>query len=91
MFRDAVISILAVIAKQERLRIRERVRAGLHRARECGTKSGRPVGRPKAVARRDRAADLRRQGLSWTQVAGELGTSVASVRRACENPEAKSC
>ena len=32
MFRDAVISILAVIAKQERTRLSERVRAGLSRA-----------------------------------------------------------
>jgi DNA invertase Pin-like site-specific DNA recombinase len=67
MFRDAVISILAVIAKQERLRISERVLAGLRRVRESGTKSGRPVGRPRLIFRRDHAAELRRQGLSWSK------------------------
>lgn len=87
MFRDAVISILAVIAKQERLRLRERVLAGLRRARETGTRSGRPVGRPRAIFRRDQAVELRREGKSLSQVAKLLGISVTSVRRACQNPQ----
>jgi len=60
MFRDAVISILAVIAKQERVRISERVRAGLSRARAQGTRSGNPVGRSKAIF--DRAKAVERSG-----------------------------
>ena len=44
MFKDAVIAILGTIAKQERLRISERVRAGLDRARANGTRSGKAVG-----------------------------------------------
>ena len=87
MFRDAVISILAVIAKQERLGLRERVLAGLRRTRETGTRSGRPVGGPKAVFRRDLAVELRRLGKSLSQVAKLLGISVTSVRRACQNPQ----
>jgi DNA invertase Pin-like site-specific DNA recombinase len=87
MFRDAVISILAVIAKQEHLRLRERVLAGMRRARETGTRSGRPVGRPRAVFRRDQAVELRREGKSLSQVAKLLGISVTSVRRACQNPQ----
>src|SRR2546425_9336822 len=39
-FRDAVLAILAAIAKQERIRIQERVRAGLARARENGVRLG---------------------------------------------------
>lgn len=42
-FRDAVLSILATIAKQERVRLSERVKAGLDRARS----QGKVVGRPK--------------------------------------------
>jgi len=57
MFRDAVISILAVIAKQERVRISERVRAGLSRARRQGTRGGNPIGRSKVVFDRARAID----------------------------------
>ncbi len=41
-FKDVVISVLATMAKQERLRISERVRAGLQRARSQGKKLGRP-------------------------------------------------
>lgn len=44
MFRDAVISILAVIAKQERVRLSERTRAGLERARAQGKRLGRRIG-----------------------------------------------
>jgi len=87
MFRDAVISILAVIAKQERQRIRERVQAGLRRARECGPRSGRPVGRPRVIFRRDKVAELREQGLSWSRIAKRLGISSASARRACQYPK----
>src|SRR6202140_617825 len=42
MFRDAVISILAVIAKQERVRLSERTLAGLATARAQGRVGGRP-------------------------------------------------
>lgn len=42
MFKDAVISILAVVAKQERVRLAERTRAGLDRARAQGKRLGRP-------------------------------------------------
>jgi DNA invertase Pin-like site-specific DNA recombinase len=96
MFRDAVISILAVIAKQERLRLSERVRAGLERVAAKGTKTGKPVGRPRVIFRRDLVAELRKEGRSWSQIARETGASVGSVRRAyyalavapeaCQNP-----
>jgi DNA invertase Pin-like site-specific DNA recombinase len=41
IFRDAVISILATVAKQERVRISERGTAGLERARSTGKRLGR--------------------------------------------------
>jgi len=41
IFHDAVISILATIAKQERIRLSERVQAGLARARGPGKRLGR--------------------------------------------------
>lgn len=63
MFKDAVIAILGTIAKQERVRLSERVKAGLQRARFQGTKSGKPIGRPKVVFRRDQVQELRAQNL----------------------------
>ena len=48
MFRDAIIGILAALAKQERVRLSERVQAGLARARAEGRIGGRPVVNRKA-------------------------------------------
>lgn len=42
VFKDAVISIMATIAKQENIRRSERVKAGLARVRCQGTRLGRP-------------------------------------------------
>jgi len=85
-FREVVISLLASLTKQERARIQERVCAGLERARINGTKSGNPIGRPRAVFDRAKAVELRRAGWSWGKIAKKLGTSIASVRRACGCP-----
>jgi DNA invertase Pin-like site-specific DNA recombinase len=41
IFRDAVIGILAAVAKQERVRRSERTRAGLEKARSKGAVLGR--------------------------------------------------
>jgi DNA invertase Pin-like site-specific DNA recombinase len=90
ILKDAVIAILGTIAKQERVRISERVRAGLDRARMRGTKSGKPIGRPRAVFARDEVVKLRVQGMSWRNIAQPAGVSIASVRRACHSPSAMS-
>lgn len=76
-FRDAVLSILATIAKQERVRMSERVRAGLDRAKA----QGKSIGRLKLVVDRDRVIQLRGQGLSHWQICQEVGISRTSVQR----------
>jgi DNA invertase Pin-like site-specific DNA recombinase len=81
-FRDVVISLIATLAKQERIRLGERVKAGLERVKLTGTRSGKPVGRPKAIFDRGRAAELRAQGWSWGRIAREMRVTVASARRA---------
>jgi DNA invertase Pin-like site-specific DNA recombinase len=85
-FRDVIISLLASLAKQERVRISERVRAGLTRAKQYGTRSGRSIGRPQAVFNRDRVLELRRQGHSWRTIAKIIGVSPTTIRRACQGP-----
>src|SRR5215831_15506921 len=79
----AVFTIIAAIAELERGIIRDRVVAGLEYAKKHGTKSGRSIGRPKAVFRRDQVKVLRAEGRSWREIAQALGASIASVRRAC--------
>jgi DNA invertase Pin-like site-specific DNA recombinase len=79
MFRDAVISILAVVAKQERVRLSERTKAGLERAR----KQGKVLGRPKAAVDATEIRALRASGLSWGAIGRRTGLARATCQRAC--------
>jgi DNA invertase Pin-like site-specific DNA recombinase len=79
----AMFTIIAAMAELERSVIRERIMAGMEYARLRGTKSGKPVGRPRAIFRRDEARELRGQGVSWRQIASQLGVSPTTVRRVC--------
>lgn len=79
IFGEAVISILAVIAKRERVRRAERTRAGLARVRAAGKRLGRPArlnGQHSAEIAR-----LRSEGLSGREIGRLLGISEGSVRR----------
>jgi DNA invertase Pin-like site-specific DNA recombinase len=76
-FGEAIIALLASLARQERLRIQERVRAGLDRVR----REGRRLGRPRRVFDRLQVIDLRRRGASWREVARRLGISTGTARR----------
>jgi DNA invertase Pin-like site-specific DNA recombinase len=80
----AMFTVIAAMAELERDVIRERVVVGLHHARWHRMKSEKRVGRSRAVFRRDEVSDLRRQGLSWLQIASRLGVSTGSVRRAVQ-------
>lgn len=83
MFKDAIIAILGTIARQERVRMSERVRAGLERARIRGTRSGKAIGRPKRVFDRQQVARLRDvEKLSWPEIARKVGAGVGTVIRA---------
>ena len=78
IFREAVIGILAAVAKQERVRISERVQAGLARARKQGRIGGRPKAEDdhklfQAVQR------LRAAGKSIRQIAAEADISTNTV------------
>jgi len=76
----AVFTIIAAMAELERSVNRDRV-AGLEYARQHGTKSGRAIGRPRLVFRREQVKELRERGLSWHKIARALGISAASARR----------
>jgi DNA invertase Pin-like site-specific DNA recombinase len=78
IFREAVIGILAAIAKQERVRLAERTRAGLERVRRSGKKLGRPTA--KADARLIQS--LREAGTSWSEVSRRTGLARATCQKA---------
>jgi DNA invertase Pin-like site-specific DNA recombinase len=76
-FKDVVISLLATMAKQERLRMGERVRAGIARARRDGTRLGRP---PLRVLTQEEIAKLQKERLRTNApfriLAAKYGVSV---------------
>jgi DNA invertase Pin-like site-specific DNA recombinase len=83
----AVFTIIAAMAELERTIIQERVISGLDYARRNGTRSGKPIGRPKAVFSRDQVIELRSQGLSGREIARRLGVGEGTVRRVeCQPP-----
>lgn len=79
MFRDAVISILAVVAKQERVRLSERTKAGLERAR----KQGKVLGRPRVTVDAAEIRALRASGLSWGAIGRQTRLARATCQKAC--------
>src|SRR6266852_1253099 len=79
VFKDAVIAIMATLAKQERIKRSERTKAGLARVKAAGKRLGRPIrlnGQHTAEIAR-----LRSQGHSLRAVGRQLGISDRSVRR----------
>jgi DNA invertase Pin-like site-specific DNA recombinase len=81
IFKEAVIGILAAVAKQERVRLSERTIAGLQRAKAQGRVGGRPKAEdaePKLVAKIKR---LRSQGRSIRAIATDVGKSPNTVLR----------
>jgi len=79
----AMFQMCGVFAELERAMIRERVRAGLQRARAQGKTLGRPR-TPEVVEARIRAA--RRQGKGIKKIASELGIGVSTVQRVVHGP-----
>jgi DNA invertase Pin-like site-specific DNA recombinase len=77
LFKDAVLAILAVIAKQERVRMSERTIAGLEKAR----KAGRVGGRPRVVCDRRKVERLRKTGLSLFAIARKVKVSKSTIHR----------
>src|SRR6516225_7092781 len=67
IFKDAVISILATVAKQERIRLSERTKAGLAIARS----RGRKLGRPRLKVRASEIGRLRASGMSLRAIGRE--------------------
>lgn len=78
----AMFQMCGVFAEFERGMIRERVNAGLARAKEKGTRSGKAFGRPKAGADvEERIRTLKAEGKGMLKIAKEVGCGVSVVQR----------
>jgi DNA invertase Pin-like site-specific DNA recombinase len=78
----ALFQMLGVFAEFERAIIQERIYAGLARAREKGTKSGKPIGRAKIDATKEVAIRTAlASGKGILKTARECGTGSSVVQR----------
>src|SRR5438552_456784 len=82
MFRDAVIAILATIAKQEHARLSERVVAGLRRAK----REGKVLGRKRIILDREKIRTMHAAGQSLRTIAAEVGISKSLVANILTKP-----
>ncbi len=83
-FSDAIIGILATVAKFEADRMSARVRTGLARAKS----QGKVLGRPKAIVDRDKLAAMRAKGMSLREIGQATGKSAMTVQRILKPREA---
>jgi len=70
-------NIFASVAEYEREMIRERVMAGLRKAKA----SGKHIGRPKAIVNRLRITQLRKENMSWREIGKKMGLPKSTVHR----------
>jgi putative DNA-invertase from lambdoid prophage Rac len=75
--RPLLIGIFSWIAEQERMRIAERTRAGLARARAKGVRVGRP---PKQLDV-EKLRSLRESGRSYREIARMVGAGASTIHR----------
>ena len=76
-FSDAIVGILATVAKFEADRMSSRVRSGLARARA----QGKTLGRPRLIIDRSKVAKMRVQGMSLREIAAATGKSAMTIQR----------
>lgn len=86
IFKEAVIGILAAVAKQERVRLSERVVAGLERSKAKAKNAGREwtIGRPKVeddTAKMKTFRKLREAGLSVRKIAAQMEVSPTTIQK----------
>src|SRR5262252_5759785 len=76
-----IFTVLGAVAELERNLIKERIHMGLGRAR----KQGKALGRPRVEVDPLQVAGLRARGLSWNQIARELGIGKGTAQRAFDS------
>jgi DNA invertase Pin-like site-specific DNA recombinase len=78
IFKEAVISILATVAKQERVRLSERTRVGIELARGKGTKLGKPGLEQKYI---EQIRRLKGGGMSNYAISKSMKLSATTVAK----------
>jgi DNA invertase Pin-like site-specific DNA recombinase len=76
IFKDVIIALLSTLAKQERIRISERVKAGLEKSRQQGRIGGRPA---MDSAKIEKIRKMKIAGMSIISISKELRISRGSI------------
>ena len=82
-----VFTVLGAVAELERSLICERVKAGLRNAKA----KGKRLGRPRVFVSEHRIQVLRGMGVSWRDIAEELGVGVGTVHRTAQTRSKNVC
>jgi DNA invertase Pin-like site-specific DNA recombinase len=82
IFKDVIIALLSTLAKQERVRLGQRVKAGLERSRKQGRIGGRPKLDSEII---QKIKLLKSEGNSVTNISSELGISRGSIYQYLRN------
>lgn len=78
VFKDAIIAILSALARQEKIRIGERTKAGMERWRRLHP--GQYIGRPKTSRETMKEViSLKQQGLSLTEIGNRMNVTAARI------------
>jgi DNA invertase Pin-like site-specific DNA recombinase len=83
-----MLTILGAVAEMERELIVDRVREGMEKARRFGTKSGKPIGKPRAELPKDHEryfTMLQAKEINMTEFARLLGVSRMTAYRCIKN------
>jgi DNA invertase Pin-like site-specific DNA recombinase len=78
LFQEAIISLLATLAKQERIRLSERTKAGMARRKAEGVLIGPPT---KSAAVIEQIRELKKGGLSNYAISKTLRVSASTVAK----------
>lgn len=78
VFGEVIIALLSAVAKQERVRLSERTKAGLERAKAQGKRLGMA---PLPQDKSDEIKKLRKQKLSYRAIASKVSVSIGSVSK----------
>lgn len=84
IFKDVIIALLSTLAKQERVRISERVHAGLNKARLNGRVGGRPTMDEEKIKK---IKKLKAEGLNIVSISQKLKISRGSIYLYLKHPE----
>jgi DNA invertase Pin-like site-specific DNA recombinase len=78
----AVMVVVQSMVRLERNAVGRHIKEGLDHARQQGTASGRPIGRPRREFDASSVTKLRERGWSYRRIADELGIGLGTVTRA---------